>query len=191
MEGPPFRHAVEALRFLFNPDRATVDRPPVSRLADKHRGEPGPLSGQDGAATAASAEAMLKGRLSPLQLAVLSCRYAPNRLRCDCRADCCGGWRTNPAWRDAIAYVTADAVYRVIPGREPINPRFIKAVLLREYGKQKIALTDVGTDLGMSAGTCTNYKRRIIDWLLRHPTGIEMEAFRVAEEVLRGGGFIE
>lgn len=191
MERPPFRHAVEALRFLFNPERATVDRPPAARMADKHRGDPGPLSGKDGAATAASAEAMLEGRLSPLQLAVLSCRYAPARLRCECTSDCCSGWRTNPVWRESIAHVAADAVYRVMPGREPIDGRFVTAVLMREYGKRKVVLTDVGAGLGMSLGTCTNYKRRITDWLLGHPTGIEPEAFNVAEEVLRGGGFIE
>lgn len=203
MERAPFRNTVDALRFLFNPERATVDRPPMARMIDKHRGEPGPLSGLDGAATAASAAAMLSGRLSPLQLAVLSCRYAPSRLRCHCGSDCCGGWRTNAAWKESIAYVAAEAVYRVMPGREPIDARLVTAVLMREYGKQKTVLTDVGSSLGLSLGTCTNYKRRILDWLLHQPAvpdqrpegakpaGIEVQAFAIAEKALRGGGFIE
>lgn len=204
MDRPPFRHAVEALQYLFNPERATVDRPPVARLADKRRGDPGPLSGLDGAATAASAESMLEGNLTPLQLAVLSCRYAPNRLRCECRSDCCSGWRTNPTWREAISFVAGDAVYRVMPKREPIPLRYVTAVLLREYGKRKIALTDVGSDVGMSLGTCTRYRRLISDWLLHQPAlesdaddkpplpaGIEVTAFALAEDALRRGGFIE
>lgn len=203
MERPVFRHATDALQFLFNPDRATCDRPPAARMGDKRRGEPGPLHGLEGAATAARAEAMLESRLTSLQRAVLACRYAPSRLRCECKSDCCSGWRTNPGWREAVSFVADEAVYRVLPGREPIASRYVTAVLLREYGKQKIALTDVGAQLGMSLGICTDRKRRISDWLLHQPAahvdddkptkpiGIEVAAFSLAEDVLRQGGFIE
>lgn len=208
-ERPPFRHAVEALRFLFDPDRAACDRPPAARMIDKRRGDPGPLAGLDGAAEIGVAEDMLRKRLTPLQLAVLACRYAPSKVRCECRSDCCSGLRTNPTWREAISDVSGEAVYRVLPGREPVDQRYVAAVLLREYGSQKIVLTDVGTSLGMSLGTCTNRKRKILDWLLRpraipaekredgtaskteSPQGVEVAAFVLAEEVLRGGGFIE
>lgn len=207
-ERAPFRHAVEALRFLFNPERATCDRPPAARLADIRRGEPGALSGLDGAATVASAEAMLRGRLSQSQMAILACRYAPARLRCSCRADCCSGWRTNPQWREAISYVALDALYQALSEGESSRLRFVTAVLLREYGQKKISLTDLGADLGMSTGTCTNYKRRILNWLLRPEAisevrdenggvvqpalskGQEPIAFALTEEVLRQGGFI-
>lgn len=208
-ERPPFRHAVEALRFLFNPDRATCDRPPAARMVDKRRGDPGPLAGLDGAAEIGVAEDMLRRRLTPLQLAVLACRYAPSKVRCECRSDCCSGWRTNPTWREAISDVSGEAVYRVLPGREPVDQRFVAAVLLREFGGQKIVLTEVGADLGMSPATCSRRKRKTLDWLLRpralpeskgadgcvttpaQPQGIEVEAFALAEGVLRGGGFIE
>ncbi|MFT0532252.1 hypothetical protein ACMHYJ_05365 [Castellaniella hirudinis] len=178
-------------------------------MADKRRGDPGPLAGLDGAAEIGMAETMLKARLTPLQLMVLACRYAPSKLRCECRADCCSGWRTNPTWRTAIADVAGEAVYHALPAREHVDQRYVAAVLLREYGAQKIALTDVGASLGMPLGTCTNRKRKILGWLLRpkalpevkredgtisqpaQAQGIEVSAFALAEEVLRGGGFIE
>lgn len=209
VEQAPFQHAVDALRFLFNPERTTCDRPPVARLADLRRGEPGAISGLDGAATVASAEAMIRGRLTQSQMAILACRYAPAKLRCGCRADCCSGWRTNPQWREAISYVALDALYQALPDGESARLRFVTAVLLREYGHKKhIVLTDLGADLGMSIGTCSNYKRRVLNWLLRPQTvseerdekgsvvkralqkGQEPVAFALAEEVLRQGGFI-
>lgn len=204
----PFRHATQALKFLFNPERTTCDRPPVARLADIRRGEPGALSGLDGAATAASAAAMIKGRLTPSQIAILVGRYAPPKLRCGCKSDCCSGWKTNPEWREAISYVAADAFYQALPG-EAAHLRYVTAVLLREYGKQKIVLTDLGADLGLSLGTCTNHRRKVLNWLLRphgesevknedgtviQPAlamGKEPIAFAAAEEALRLGGFID
>ncbi|TEA79824.1 hypothetical protein [Allopusillimonas ginsengisoli] len=107
-----------------------------------------------------------------------------------------------------MSYVAFDAIYQATMG-EGANHRFASAVLLREYGKQKIALTDLGADLGMSLGTCTNQRRRLLDWLLRPkgqsdkknkndslarsalPLGKEPIAFAAAEEALRLGGFIE
>lgn len=206
-EPAPFRNTADALRFLFNPDRIVCDRPAASRMADKTRGEPGQLSGFDGAATAASAEAMLTGRLTTAQITVLACRYAPSKLRCECKSDCCSGWATNPQWQNAISYIAQEAKLRAFNGVDVVHLRFITAVLRKEYGKDKVAVTDVGTDLGMSAGTCTNHSRRIIGWLLRSealqqktkdgkklppiPRGIEVTAFIAAEETLRLGGFIE
>lgn len=204
VERPPFRDVAEALLYLFNPERATVDRPPASRLADKRRGEPGQLSGMDGVATAASAAAMLEGRLTPMQLSVLACRYAPSRVRCECRSECCSGKKVNAQWRDSVDYVAHEAVYRASPRGEGLNLRFVRAVLEREYGKSKISLVDLGTDLGMSGGSCTGHRRRILDWLLHQPSleqkgddkekrpkGQEVAALEAAEEILKGGGFIE
>ena len=56
----------------------------------------------------------------------------------------------------------------------------------------------------MSSGSCTGHKRRITDWLLhqpaleqkgddkeKRPKGQEVAALEAAEEILKGGGFIE
>lgn len=203
-ERVPFRHAAEALTFLFDPERVVCDRPAASRMGDKRRGDPGPLSGLDGAATAASAQVMLTGRMTTSHLAVLACRYAPAKLRCECKSDCCSGWAANPQWQNAISYVAHEAKLRAFRGVDVAHLRFITAVLRREYGKEKGALTDIGSDLGMALGTCTNHRRRVVDWLLRSerphdqsddepslPPGIEVIAYKTAEEVLRSGGFIE
>lgn len=207
-----WRGVDEALQFLFNPDRAPCDRPPAARLADERRGDPGQLSGLDGAATTGSALAMLEGRLTTLQLVVLAARYAPSKLRCECTSDCCSGWKTNPKWRDAIDYLAHEVLYRGLTGLDVMYVRYVTAVLMREYGKpkpgeRKIVLTDVGTDLGLSLGSCTNYRRAALNWLLRVvpvpeavengkkvpalPKGIEVEALVAAEETLRLGGFIQ
>lgn len=207
VEQPPFRDVDEALKFLFDPNRVSCDRPPAARMADKRRGEPGPLAGLDGVAESGTAEVMLKGRLTPLQFAILAARYAPNKMRCGCKSDCCSGWRTNPQWRQAIDYLASEALYKALPDCDAMYMRFVAAVLLREYGRQKIALTDVGADLGLAMGTCSKYKRRILDWLLRPmtepdaaknskdgppaPPGKEVIAKIEAEQALRLGGFIE
>jgi hypothetical protein len=204
IERAPFASVTDALYYLFNPERATVDRPPASRLADKRRGDPGALSGEDGTATAARASAMLESRLTPLQLAILACRYAPSRVRCECRSICCSGKKTNVQWSESIDYVAHEAVYSASPRGEGLNVRFARAVLEREYGKKKVSLIDFGGDLGMASGTCTGHKRRIMEWLLhqpgdralgdqegKRPKGQEVVALDAAEEVLKGGGFIE
>lgn len=206
-ERAPFHNAADALRYLFDAERpTTVSRSAIARWADGTLGDPGPLAGLDGAATAGSAKAMLEGRLTQLQLVVLAARYAPSRRRCECKADCCSGWKTNPKWREAIDYLAHEALYRALAGLDAMYVRYVTAVLLKEYGQRKIAVTDVGTDLGLSLGSCANYKRAILSWLLRaeaipeevvgnkktlaQPQGMEVQAFAAAEEALRQGGFI-
>lgn len=190
MERAPFRHTVDALRFLFNSDRVVCSRSAVSRMADMTRGEPGLLSGLDGAATAASAQAMLTGRLTQAQVMVLACRYAPIKLRCECKAGCCSGWAINPQWQNAISYIAQEVKLKAFQGTDKSHLQFVVAVLWKEYAKQKGALTDVGTSLGMSLGTCTNHRRRVLNWLLSPETGLEEVAYREAESGLRLGGFI-
>lgn len=190
MDRAPFRNTEDALRFLFNPERVVCSRSAVSRLADMKRSEPGQLSGLDGAATAASAQAMLEGRLTQIQLMVLACRYAPEKSRCYCKSDCCSGWTVNPQWQNAISYIAQEARLKVFKGASGVHLRFIAAVLWKEYAKHKGALTDVGTSLGMSLGTCTNHRQRILDWLMHSSTGVERIAYLEAESGLRLGGFI-
>ena len=190
MDRAPFRNTADALRFLFDLDRVVCSRSAVSRLADMKRGEPGLLSGLDGAATAASAQAMLLGRLSKSQLMVLACRYAPAKLRCHCKSDCCSGWTVNPQWQNAISYIAQETRLKVFKGANGVHLRFITAVLWKEYAKHKGALTNVGTSLGMSLGTCTNHRQRVLDWLLQSSTGLERIAYLDAEAGLRLGGFV-
>lgn len=191
MDRAPFRSTADALRFLFNPDRVVCSRSAVSRLADMKRSEPGQLSGLDGAATAASAQAMLGGRLTQVQLAVLACRYAPSKSRCNCKSDRCSGWVVNPQWQTAVSYMAQEAKLKVFKGANGVYLRFITAVLWKEYAKHKGALTDVGTSLGMSLGTCTNHKQRVLDWLLQSSTGVERMAYLDAESALRLGGLVD
>jgi hypothetical protein len=142
--------------------------------ADKRRGEPDPLAGVDGAATAGLGQDMLKGRLSRLHLAVRACQYAPALVRCNCRCDCCSGQRPNPQWQRAASYVAADARLHALAGCNA-QLRFVQAVLAREYGgnPRRINLTDVGEGLGMSLGACTGRCKRVINWLLLDMRGLK------------------
>ncbi|RTZ39950.1 hypothetical protein EKL30_16970 [Candidimonas sp. SYP-B2681] len=98
-------------------------------------------------------------------------------------------------------------LYRALTGLDVLYVRYVTEILLREYGQRKVALTDIGTDLGLSLGSCTNYKRTALNWLLRAdavpeevlagkkipalPKGVEVIALAIAEETLRLGGFIQ
>lgn len=198
----PFRSVEAALRFLFDPERVVCNRSAISRMADSRYGEPGPLSGLDGAATAAIAEAMLQGNLSPLHLAILACRFAPALEPCNCGSPCCSRRRPSPRWQQAAALVADEAMAEALADCTA-HKRFVAAVLAREYGATagRVNLNDVGEDLGMSSGTCTNHRHRVLHWLLgdEHAhkrrtgppqPGQEVRARQRAEEVLCCGGFV-
>lgn len=201
MERAVFPSADFALRFIFDPERERRSRSPMALLMEPPAGEPGPLSGLDGVAETGMAKAMLEGNLTPFQLALLACRYAPPTVKCECRMECCSGKKPNQQWRDAVRYVAGEALMHPLRGCDKANLTYTAAVVAAEYGGKTEPLVRLGRRFGLSAGACTEHKQKVTEWLLgeteasprRHGPprpGREVRAYIAARDALRLGGFV-
>ena len=96
-----FKSAHSALVFAFHFSGQCYDRPAMNKLASPSVGTGKGLAGLDGAGQAGMIRSKVK-TLGPRMEAVLIARCAPPSMPCECRAPCCGGWKTNSEWFDAI-----------------------------------------------------------------------------------------
>jgi len=142
------------------------------------------------------AKAMLEGNLTPFQLALLACRYAPPTVKCECRMECCSGKKPNQQWRDVVRYVAGEALMHPLRGCDKANLTYTVAVVAAEYGGKAEPLVKLGKRFGLSAGACTEHKQKVLGAAggnRREPpgaTGPHDQAVRYAPILLRGMGCV-
>lgn len=195
LDQPIFETAHQALTFAYNFSASTVDRPLMSRMADKHKSEGKGLSGQDGAGQAGMILRRLES-LPRLQQQMLIARFAPQTKTCIC----CGGESPHHLWLSAVREIAF-----VAQGRE-ILPAYAKRELcislVARYFGQRVHLQRLAKEMSVAPNTVTAYKRAVVDWL--HGTrfnskgklreggqiGQEQLAMDAAEAVLLESGII-
>lgn len=162
-EGALFRSAHAALVFALNYSMQQYDRPLMNRVAGGPTKEEGKgLSGLDGAAQAGMIRAEL-ARLLPLHQAMLVASIAPQQVPCECRAACCGGWKTNPEWSDAISELTTVAAAAALSGCVS-NGRLRSALIQRLLGA-KATLADLAARHDVDEKTAGAHSAKLKRWL--------------------------
>lgn len=190
-----FETAHQAASFAYNFSASTLDRPLMSRMADKSKPAGKGLAKQDGAAQAGMILRRLQ-QLPRLQQQMLIARFAPQTKTCIC----CGGASPHHLWLSAIREIAF-----VAQGRE-ILPQYAKRdlciQLVARYFGQRVHLQRLAAEMDVAPNTVTAYKRAVVDWL--HGTrfnskgklreggqiGQEQLAMDAAEAVLLEAGII-
>lgn len=190
---PLFETAHQALSFAYNFSASTLDRPMMSRMADKYKPTGKGLAKQDGAAQAGMILRRLR-QLSRLHQMILIARFAPQAGSCVC----CGGTVPNTTWMGAIREIAFTARAR------EVVPHHVKRMLcdglVARYFGQKVHLQTLAKETSVAPNTVTKYNGLIVVWLrgkrfnrneeVGAAVGEEQLAMDAAEAVLLDAGII-
>jgi len=189
----PFPRLAVALAYAFSDERHTANRPAMARAADARLGDPGPLSGMDGAAEIAKLRQFLERGLEPLHLAVLYARYGQRKTHCKC----CGSEGDHMDWSGALHRV-AGALGAYLSMRTA-HSALLYALVRRHYDTGSMrTLQSLADEYGCKARSVERASARAGDWLRgtrekkgAEPIyGVEQAAHAAAEKLLQDGGFI-
>lgn len=187
-----FRSAHAALVYALNYSMQQYDRPLMNKaMSGKPEGEGKGLSGVDGAGQAGMIRAEL-ARLAPLHQAVLVASIAPQQVPCECRAACCGGWKTNPEWSDAVSELTTVAAAAALAGCVS-NGRLRSGLIQRLLGA-KATLADLAARHDVDEKTAGAHSAKLKRWLFGGgggAPGLHQQASRILSDRLQASALIE
>lgn len=190
----PFPSLDVALACAFSDERHTSGRPAMARAADDRLGEPGPLTGMDGAAEMGKARQFLERGLAPLHFAALYAKHGRRRAQCKH----CGSQGDHLEWLAALRVVSSHLADFLAMRSVTADLRFD---LVRRYFDENWApsLEQMARRHDCSDRSVERASSRTADWLRgtrkKRPGedpvyGVEQAAHAVAEKILRDGGYI-
>jgi hypothetical protein len=180
MDQPLFKSAGAALAFAFNFSMQQYDRPLMNRLASGRLGGDGMgLSGQDGAGQAGMIRAKL-AELPYLHQAILVAKNAPPRLPCHCGAPCCVGKQPNFEWQAAVRAVADHAEPEALEGCT-IHRGLTLGLLANLFGN-KVPVSQLAEEAGVTNNTATNHLSRLRIWLRGESKGKKGQPARIGAE---------
>ncbi len=181
-----FKSAHSALVFAFHFSGQAYDRPAMNKLAAPSLGSGKGLSGLDGAGQAGMIRSKVRG-LGPRMEAALIARCAPASMPCECRSPCCGGWKTNREWFDAITELT-DYV------RKPLAGSAVNGLMRSLYVQRFFAAKGKRSTIDEIAERCyINRQTAGIHYskVSKVLTDLESQSGQMIEIVLRDAGLLE
>lgn len=184
MTEPLFKSAHDALVFAFNFSGQAFARATILPMRAKGIG----LGGLDGAAQAGIIRAEVQ-TLGKLTEALLTARYAPMWLPCDCGHSCCKGKVKNAEWDAAIPWIVLNVSKNLFHGKD----RGVVLYCVQAYYSQApYTATDIAELAGVSVSTITRKMKAIRPYLRgsRTQEGLDAIAYRSAERVLIGAGIV-
>jgi len=185
---PVFRSAHGALKFALNHSHGTLQKPLIIRLMGGASGGRG-LGGLDGAGQAGMILAELE-QLSELHGALIIARYAAPTVPCECRSQCCRGYRESELWRVAIAYLVQYILTEGLTGTVS-HYRLRRAIVTRYFGV-KASFVDIAKECGVSRNTASAYNAKVVERFrgTKEAQGVEALAFQEIEGRLRNAGIL-
>lgn len=158
-ETPLFASAHQALTFAFNCTKGTLERPMMSRMADKmgHTGRG--LGGLDGAAQAAMIQRKVRD-LDPLHQQIILAKFLPRLAECRC----CGGDIPDQDWLAAIRAVSNAAMDRGVFSGHLVHRSVRDGVIQRYFGR-KVQLGEIAAKASISINTVTDHNSKVVIWL--------------------------
>ncbi|MGP8437169.1 DNA-binding protein [Paraburkholderia fungorum] len=149
-----FKSAHEAVIFACNYAAQQYAMSPMAKLLQRGGSGSGRgLIGLDGAAQSGMVLAELQ-RIDYVQMLVLVARCAPRKERCECKHACCGGWKPNPLYRDAVSQLT-ELVIPALGGAFSLR-RFRASVIEKFFG-EKIKIKEIAGDLNIPPRTAERH----------------------------------
>jgi hypothetical protein len=189
---PLFKSAHAAVTFALHYSNTDhVERSPVSKASDTHKGSGGKgLIGLDGAAQAGMILSVLKS-IGELHEAPIISRVSKKRLPCNCGSACCSGYKPNWAWRDSIRFLATEMKSLMDKGREEgkrgvtDNPAMRQAIVAKYFG-ESVKINELAKACEVSDVTVASHLGKINRLLKK----IEGEAWEQLEDQLRAKGVV-
>ncbi|MCM1223724.1 MAG: hypothetical protein NC548_55665 [Lachnospiraceae bacterium] len=197
MTEPLFNSADSALKFAFNFSGQHYAKTMLIPIASNGIC----LGGLDGAAQAGIILAEVK-KLGKITEALLTARYAPAWLPCDCGHSCCSGKVKNRKWVDAIPYIVLEMSRHCFKGKE----RHTTLILVQAYyvylqtqrkihQKEKEPKYDYTALADIAGVHPTTVKRNMLEITrflrgTRRKQGMDAVAYMRAEEALIEKGIV-
>jgi hypothetical protein len=154
---PLFKTAHQALSFAYNFSASSLDRPLMSRMADKYKPTGKGLAGLDGAGQAGMILRNMQ-ELPRLHQMIILARFAPQASECHC----CGGPVPDAFWLGAIREISNAAV-PVLSGH--ITMRALRDGIVAKYFGQKTSIQDLAKKAGVNRDTASHQNGLIVIWL--------------------------
>lgn len=156
---PIFESAHQALAFAYNFSGSTLDRPLMSRMADKPKRAGRGLVGLDGAGQAGMILRQLKD-LDRIYRAIFMCKFAPRETSCPC----CGHPVPAAEWQGAVREVS-DAIQLSGALSGHLVHRLVRDELVGRYFGKKVHLQQLAAKANISPNTVTAHNSKITIWL--------------------------
>ncbi len=155
-----FKSAQEAVLFACHFSSQQYAMSPMAKILQRGGSGSGRgLIGLDGAAQAGMVMAEVDKLQKPHAWAVKA-RSAPHREQCSCTSACCGGWKPNPVFNEALSWL-ADHLVEVLEVLPPLRA-FRVGVLARYFGA-KLSVADLADDHGIPKRTAERHAKAIVD----------------------------
>lgn len=197
MHEPLFESAAQALNFAYNFSEGSLDRPLMSRMADKYKRTGKGLVGTDGAAQAGMILRKLKD-VDRLHRAIYMCRFGRREAQCPC----CGHPVPADEWQASVREVS-DAIQLSGALSGHLIHRVVRDELVARYFGKKVHLQQLAAKASISPNTVTAHNSKIIIALRGARTtkgsngergagvkGLEDRAMEAAEQALIEGGIV-
>lgn len=155
------KSAKEAMIFALNySDQQYALSPMAMFLKSSGRAGRG-LKGLDGAGQSGMVWAEIT-QLDYFQSLALIARCTTHRLRCNCGAPCCCGWRANELWREATSQLCDCASVAVTAH---VSNRRLRLASTEKFFDAKVTLDEVAEKVGVSKSTAARQHAKIKDFL--------------------------
>jgi len=178
-----FRTARGALLFATNYSHGQTKKPFLAKMVGG--GKPGRgLGGLDGAGQAGMILAAMS-RLPKEQQALLIARFTTPTTPCSCRSPCCRGFRYEPDWEDAVAFLVEHIGIRGLTGTVS-HYRLRRALVLRYLGQGE-SFVEVAKQCHVNRDTASARYKKVKEYLGDQ----EKRAYWELEGHLKDGGVIE
>jgi len=159
-----FASSHNALLFAFNFSHQAYEPPLMNRLAwGPTEGISKGLSGTDGAGQAGMILDLLR-KLTYAQQFVLIVKFAPSTWPCQCRSQCCQGFKRNMDWEEAVNQLGLIAVTEVLTGSIS-NRQLRNAMIKKSFGFDGMPISDIAKRCGVSERTAAGQHAQIRRWL--------------------------
>jgi hypothetical protein len=184
-----FRSAHGALMFALNHAQGSLQKSALAQMMGGGSSGRG-LGGLDGAGQAGMILLELE-QLSPMRRALIIGRFSSPTLPCECRSQCCRGYRESELWRTAVEYLTEYVLTEGLTGTVS-HYRLRRAIITRYFGI-KANLVEIASVCGVHRNTVSEYNRKVMERFkgIGERKGEEQLAFYEIEGYLKQAGIVD
>lgn len=163
-----------ALAFAYNFTHGTMKPSAMAGLMGGARQPGRGLGGLDGAAQAG----MILAEVSQLphpRRHILTCRFAPAKTDCECRAACCQGFRLNRDWADSMQWLANHVHAAALTGT--VSNYHLRRDLVRRYFGETVSMTETAARCGVKRDTAAEHNKRVVAYLAAEEHGAEQDIY--------------
>jgi hypothetical protein len=177
-----FASAHGALKFAMNYVHGTLKKGFLATAAGVSSGGRG-LGGLDGAAQAGMIQAHVLN-LAPHRRALIYGRFMAPSSPCECKSQCCRGYRESPDWKLSVEQLTEYVLKQGLTGTIS-HYRLRRSLIVRYFGV-RASFVEIADQCGVHRTTASQYNKAMVE----HLKAEEHQAFQQIEEILRDAGIV-